>query len=140
MLKAFNLDPLNWREEKICTDFRSHGFKRERYLFALKRKCKLKAIFLVNISDIGLNLSSLTHCINAFIFDSKNLSPKVLFAAFHCTEKVVGYYDIPALIYPTSYVEKNSIKSEKEYYLWVLHTHSQSQNYLEYMSRLMKYI
>jgi hypothetical protein len=140
MLKAFNLDPLNWREEKLCADFESHGFKRKRYLYALKRKCKLKAIFIVNISDIGLNLSSLTHCINVFIIDSKNLSPKVLFTAFHSTEKVVGYGDLPALIFPTSYVEKNSIMSEKEYYLWVLHTHSQSQTYLEYMNRLMKYI
>jgi hypothetical protein len=140
VLKAFNLDPSNLRDEKICAEFRSHGFKRERYLFALKRKCKLKAIFLVNISDIGLNLSSLTHCINAFILDPKNLPPKVLFNAFQCAERVVGHYDLPALIYPISYVETNSIRSEKEYYLWVFNMCTHSQTYFEYTNRLMKYI
>ena len=140
MLKAFNLDASNWREEKICAEFKSHGFKRERYLFALKRKSKLKAILLVNISDIGLNLSGLTHCINAFILDSKNLSPEVLYTAFHCAEKVVGQSDLPALIFPISYVEENSIVSEKEYYLWVFHARSQGQTYFKYTNRLMKYI
>ena len=140
MLKAFNLDSSNWRQEKICTEFRSHGFKRERYLFALKKNGKLKAILLVNISDVGLNLSSLTHSINAFILDPKNLPPEVLYAAFHWTEKVIGQYDLPALIFPISYVEENSIMSEKEYYVWVLHTHSQNQTYLKYMNRLMKYV
>jgi len=140
MLKAFNLDPSNWTKDKICAEFRSHGFRRERYLFALERYGKLKAIFLVNLSDIGLNLSSLTHCINAFILDPKNLPPTVLFNAFHCAEKVVGSYDLPALVYPFSYVEKNSITSEKEYYLWVFHMHSQSQTYFKYTSRLMKYV
>lgn len=140
MLKAFDLESSNWREKELCAEFQSHGFKRERHLFSLKKSGSLKAILLVNISDIGLNLSDLTHCINALILDPDNLPPEVLLSSMRLVEKASGQSDLPALIFPMSYAEENSIPLEKAYYLWICNMHTQSQTYFKYLSRLLKYV
>jgi hypothetical protein len=140
MLKAFNLCSSAWRKEKICAEFRRHGLKRERYLFALRKDRAPVAILLVEISDLGLNLSNLTHCINALIIDPENLPPEVLLASLHRAETATGQSDLSALIFPLSYVQDNAIVYEKEYCLWVFHMRSQSQIYFKYMNRLMKYV
>jgi hypothetical protein len=139
MLRALDLEPSSFKEEELCSDFQKHGFKRKRHLFTLKRKGPLKAILIVNISDIGLNLSDLTHCINALITDPEGLSPDLLFTAFGLAEKASGQPGLPALIFPVSYVQRNSIPFEKAYNLWVFHMHTQSQAYFKYINRLLKY-
>jgi len=140
MLKALDLESSNWREEELCAEFRSHGFKRERHLFALRRNGSLKAILLVNISDIGLNLSDLTYCINAFVLDPDDLPPEVFLSALRCAEKASGQSKLPALIFPMSYVEEKSISFEKAYYLWVFHMHTQSQTYFKYLNWMLKIV
>ena len=138
MLKALDLEFSSWREEELCAEFRNHGFKRERHLFALRKYGSLKAILLVNISDIGLNLSDLTYCINAFVLDPDDLPPEVFLSALRSAEKASGQSKLPALIFPMSYVEEKSISFEKAYYLWVFHMHTQSQTYFKYLNRLLK--
>ena len=140
MLKALDLEPSSWKEEALCTEFQSHGFKRERHLLGLRENGRLKAVLLVNVSDIGLNLSDLTHCINAWVLDPGSLPPEVLSAALRLVEKAAGQSGLSALIFPMSYVEENSIPFEKAYHLWVFHMHTQSQTYFKYLSRLMKYV
>ena len=140
MLKAFDLEASSWGKDELCAEFQSHGFKRERHLFSLKKNGRLKAMLLVNISDIGLNLSDLTHCINALVLDPGSLPPEVLFASLRLAEKAAGQSELPALIFPLSYVEDHSIPFEKTYNLWVFHMHTQSQTYFKYLSRLMKYV
>lgn len=137
MLKAFDLDSSNWREEKLCAEFQSNGFRRERQLFALRKNGSPKAILLLNISDIGLNLSDLTHCINAFVLDPDGLPPQVLLASLHRAEAAVGQTRLPALIFPMSYVEKHSIAYEKAYCLWVFQPHTQGQAYSRYLDHLL---
>jgi len=140
MLKAFDLESSSWKEEELCAEFESHGFKRERHVFILRKNGRLKAVLLVNISDIGLNLSDLTRCINALVLDPDGLPPKVLSASLRRAEKASGQSGLPALIFPMSYVEKNSIPFEKAYHLWVFHMHTQSQAYFKYLSRLMRHV
>ncbi len=138
MVKAFDLEPTNWQEEKLCAEFNGYGFKRERHLFALRKNGRLKAILLVNISDIGLNLSDLTHCINAFVMDPDGLPPDVLLAALYRAEKTTGQSRLPTLIFPMSYVEQHAIGYEKAYCLWVFQPHTQGQVYSRYLSHLLK--
>lgn len=140
MLKALDLEASSWKKEELCIEFQRHGFKRERHLFSLRKNGLLKAMLLVNISDIGLNLSDLTHCINAIVLDAGSLPPEVLLASLRLAEKAAGQSDLPALIFPMSYVEENAIPFDKAYYLWVFHMHTQSQTYFKYLSRLMKYV
>jgi hypothetical protein len=140
MLKALDLEPASCQEEGLCRQFRNHGFKRERHLLALREAGCLKALMIVNISDIGLNLSDLTHCINIVVLDPDNLPPDVLHAARGLAEKTAAQPAIPALVFPSSYAVRNAIPYEKIYNLWVFHMHTQSQTYFKYLSRLMKYV
>lgn len=140
MLKALDLEPSSWQEEELGREFRNYGFKHERHLLSLREKGRLKAILVVNVSDIGLNLSDLTHCIKVMILDPDGLPSEILLAALRLAARTTGQKNIPALIYPQSYVEQNAIPYEKAYNLWVFHMHTQSQAYFKYLSRLMKYV
>ncbi len=141
MVKAIDLDPAGRREEALCREFRNYGFKRERHLFALRANDRLKALIVVNVSDIGLNLSDLVHCINAFILEPRELPPEILYAAMRQTLKATGEQQMPALIFPLSYAEENGLPTEKVYHLWAFHTvHGNNQAYYKYLSRLTRYV
>jgi hypothetical protein len=140
MLKALDLEASTWTKEDLCTEFQIHGFKRERYLFSLRLNGRLKAMLIINISDVGLNLSDLTHCINALVLDPGSLSAEILLTSLSVAEKAVGHSNLSALLFPMSYVEGNAIPYDKAYYLWVFHLHTQSQTYFRYLSSLMKYV
>jgi len=141
MVKAMDLEAANFREEPLCREFQRHGFKRERHLFALKAGGHLKAILIVNVSDIGLNLSDLVHCLNALIVEPENLRPEILLSALRLTLRATGQQGIPALIFPLSYAEENGIPIEKVYHLWAFHIlHGNSQAYYKYLSRLTRYV
>ena len=75
---------------------------------------------MVNVSDIGLNLSDLTNCIHALVIDSDDL-PKEIF--YSCLSLLYRYYEqeeIPVLLYPLRYASDRSIPYDKVYNLWVL--------------------
>jgi hypothetical protein len=46
--------------DELSAEYQRLGFKKEKHLFSLRKGDLLKAVILVNISDIGLNLSNLT--------------------------------------------------------------------------------
>jgi hypothetical protein len=140
MLKALDLEAASWNAQALCTEFKSNGFKRERHLFSIKNDGRVKALLIVNISDLGLNLSDLTHCIKALVLDPDSLPSEILTTALRLAEERLSQPELPALIFPMSYVENHSIPFEKSYLLWVFHMHSQSQPYFKYLSRLMKYV
>jgi hypothetical protein len=141
MLRALDLEPASWPEKELSAEFQRHGFKRERHLLSLKKKGLLKAMLLVNVSDIGLNLSDLTHCINAFILDPGSLPPETLSAALSLAARAAGQTtNLSALIFPKSYAEERAFPIDKAYYLWVFHMHTQSQTYFKYLSRMMKHV
>jgi len=120
MLQALDLipDPPDYTD--LCAKFQEQGFSRQRFLFSLKEKGTLKAIFMVNISDVGLNMSDLTNCIQVFFLDAGNIERGVLYDIF---SRLCQYYDddeIPILVYPVSYAEVNGLVCEKIYNLLVL--------------------
>ena len=138
MLNALDLEAHSFEDDSISTEFQKHGFRRERHLFSLKEKGRLKALLVANVSDVGLNLSDLTHCVKALVVDPK-LPPTVLLAALRQSALATGQLDTPALIYPLTYADTNSIPYEKAYNLWVIHMYTQIQAYFKYLSRLLRY-
>ena len=102
-------------------EFKANGFRRERHLFALKDDGRLQAVLIVYISDIGLNLSDLTHCVQALVLDPEHLPSEILLASLHQVCRTTGQNEVPALIYPLSYAERYSIPVEKTYNLWIVH-------------------
>ena len=125
-------------EEGLNEIYRECGFKRRKLLFSLKEKEDLIAIFMLNISDIGLNLSDLTNCIHVFILEPHNLPSDMLHGAL---SKIASYYDhdnIPVLIFPSSYTDNNSISINKKYNFWVLDVHKIGDRYYSYLDRLIR--
>ena len=99
------------------------GLKRERQLYALKRKNRLQAVVMVNIADIGLNLSDLTNAITLFVLDQRELTNGMVCEALSDLMKSLGQEQLPVLIYPEAAAESLKIPIEKRYVMWSLMPH-----------------
>jgi hypothetical protein len=130
-------DKIN-NEEEINEVYRACGFKRRKLLFALKEKDNLIAIFMLNISDVGLNLSDLTNCIHIFILEPHNLPSDMLHASLSKIASLYDHDNIPVLIFPSSYTDNNSISINKKYNFWVLDVHRIGDRYYSYLDRLIR--
>ena len=139
MLKALDLEPHTCWDDPLRAEFAANGFRRERHLFALNKDGRLQAVLIAYLSDIGLNLSDLTHCVQALVLDPQHLPSKILLASLRQVCRATGQSEVPALIYPLSYAEKQSIPFEKIYNLWIIHNHSQFEYYFKYLNRLLRY-
>ena len=138
-LQALDLLPdRTSNEESLNKIYRESGFKRNKLSFSLKDNDTLIAIFMINISDIGLNLSELMNCIHIFILEPHSLPSDILHAAL---SEAASYYDhdnIPVLIFPSSYTDNNSISINKKYNFWVLDVHRIGDRYHSYLDRLIR--
>ena len=110
------------------------GFIRKWEVCSLTNEDSLKAVLIINQSDVGVNLSGLLNSIKALVVDSENLPWEVLSVA---VAKVTGVYhldSIPLLIYPSAYSDLMNIPSEKRYQLWITYMRH-SNKFLEYVQR-----
>ena len=137
MLNALELEPDSVDTNKLSKEYQRLGFKRERYLFSLKKDGILKAVVMVNISDMGLNLADLTNCIKVIVIDSDDLPKDVSNLMFSKLSPKFEQNEIPVLIYPVSYAEKQSIPYEKTYNLWALDM-QHTDRYFKHLNRLFK--
>jgi hypothetical protein len=103
----------------------------------LKRGGKLKAVILVDISDVGLNLADLTSNIKIIVVDSSELTKDILYLVLSRLSQKFEQDEIPVLVYPVSYVENNSIPYEKLYHLWALNM-QYTDHYFKYLDELIK--
>ncbi len=134
LLHALDLESDMVDDDNLSREYEKIGFKRQRHLFSLKKKGDLKAVFMLNISDYGLNLSNFTNCIHVFVLDPSDLPNDMLFSAL---SKFKKYYndEFPVLLYPLSYAESQSIHYEKKYSLWILNT-QYTDHYFRYLESL----
>ena len=144
MAGGLMLDALDLRPEKIdctglCGEYARLGLTRQRHLYSLKSNGQLKAVFLVNQSDIGLNLSDITNCVKAFVTDSQDFSADIFQAAIAKIAKITAKKDFPILIYPAAYADENDIAYDKTYNLWVCSL-QYSDAYFRYLKRLVRFI
>lgn len=134
MLNALEIDPDSGDISELSAAYKKLGLKRERYFFSLKHEESLKAVFMVDISDIGLNLSEATNSIKVIIVDSDGLTKDVLYSAFSGPFEKFESSDIPILLYPATYADKAEISCEKSYNLWILNMQYTDQyfNYIQW--------
>jgi len=137
MLDAMELDQDSVGIEELSKVYQQLGFIREKYVFSLKRNGKLKAVFMVNISDIGLNLADLTSSIKIVVVDSNELSKDILYLALSELSKKYEQDEIPVLLYPVDYAENSYIPYEKLYNLWALNL-QYLDHYFRYLNRLFR--
>ncbi len=139
MLNALNLEPGKSGHDELSKEFRKLGFKREKFLFSLRKNDVLKAVIIVNISDIGLNLSDLTNSIKVIVLDSDELSKDTLYYALSTVSAKMDQNEIPVLLFPVTYADSVSMPYEKVYNLWILNT-QYSDNYFRYTKRLLRFV
>lgn len=136
MTTAFELAPTSPSNIPIKGIYEKNGMKKDRHFYSLKKGNSLKAVFIANVSDFGLNMSNLTNCVTVFILEGGNLPLDYFHSA--CNRVVQNYAedDIPILVYPTSYAEKVALRNDKIYRLWSFNT-QHTDHYLGFVSRLV---
>ncbi|MBU4318382.1 MAG: PilZ domain-containing protein [Proteobacteria bacterium] len=134
---ALDMAPDSMDLGDLKPEYTAMGFKRERYQFALKKENRLKAVFSLNIADIGLNFSNITNSIHVYIVDPEGLEMETLEVALLKLSSYYSVKEIPILLYPESFTDSHPIQKEKTYVLWVLATKA-LDSYFGYMKRLFR--
>jgi hypothetical protein len=100
----------------------------------------LKAFFIVDQSDLVINMSDLLNCIKVLVIDPAGLPLELLSLAVTKLGNVYGLDKVTFLIYPVSYVESAGISYEKQYQLWITDMRYSNQ-FMDYMKKKfrMKY-
>jgi hypothetical protein len=135
MLHALDMEPGVIDNDELNKEYQRFGFKRGRLLFSLKKDGTIKAVIMVTLSDVGLNLSNLTNCIHVFVLDSDNLPYNTLYSSLSQLSHYYEQEEIPILLYPVGYAETQSISCEKIYNLWAINT-QYTDLYLKYIESL----
>ncbi len=138
MLEALDLNEDSLECRELTLEYGKLGFKKERLLFALKHEGELKAFAMVNISDIGINMSNLTNCPTILVLDS-NLGEKILSCFLYFIATKYQGNELPVLLYPPTHAAGCSIPVEKLYTLWVLNM-EYTDHYFRYLEHLIKHI
>ena len=139
MVTAFDLDPETLSIDDVADEYQRLGFRRERYLYSLKKDGKLRAIVMINLSDIGMNMSDLTNCIKIIVTDPNDMPKSILYLMLSLLFEKYNQKRMPVLLYPVSYVEIESISYETFYTLWVLNLQN-LDDYFRFLTRLLRYI
>ncbi len=138
MLKSLDLSPQSYGSiNNLSNDYLKLGFKRKRYLLSLKQERWLKAVLMVNTSDIGLNMSEFTSCIKIFIIDHKELPAEALFASLCRICRNLKKTVMPVFIYPANGTGQLNISYEKTYNFWALDTQHTDQ-FFQQVKRLIE--
>jgi hypothetical protein len=139
MLDAVDLRPEKLDCDDLSEEYYKLGLTRLRFLYSLKKSGNLKAVFLVNLSDVGLNLSDITNCVKIFVTDSDEFNSDILYEAISKVAKATNKDDFPALIYPSVFADELEIPYDKKYDLWVCSL-EYSDAYFAYLGRLLRFI
>lgn len=137
MLAALDLEPSKFRSQAVEREYESLGFTKSRTLISLKRDSRLKAVIMVHRSDIGLNLSDLTHCVKIFVVDAADLDRHLLMGAVETVFHRHGLGEMPVLIHPNGFAEDAGIDHEKTYNLWIIDIRHSDQ-YFEFIDKLFR--
>jgi hypothetical protein len=119
MMEAFDLQPSTAGPDVLAEEYQQLGFKKERRLYSLLEADELKAIIIVDVTDIGFNMANLTNCTTLIILDE--MTPRFFVeAALGSVSEGYEHQEMPVLMYPAAYAVKHSLPVEKTYILWIL--------------------
>ncbi len=139
MIHALGLELDTIGNTELTDEYKKIGLTREKYIFSLRKADSLKAIIVVNISDIGLNMSDLTNAVKVIILNPKGITKNIMFKALSTLFKMFNQKNAPVLMFPSRYADELRIPYEKIYNLWVLNM-QHTDDYFRYLKRLLKFI
>jgi len=137
MMKALDLLPNASGNRKLSDEYEKLGLKRGKFLFSVKKHDTLKAIVMLNLSDVGLNISDLTNCVKIFVLDQEYLPQEILSLLLSQILQKIKQREIPVLLFPATYASEHAIPFEKVYSLWILDTQCSDQ-FLNHLDHLVK--
>ena len=138
LLRALQLEAGQTGCTMLKQDFRKFGLRRERHLLSLYYQGRLCAIFLVNQSDLGLNMSDLTNAITAIVVHPGNLTREIFATTIQHFEQYYRLKEIPVMIFPARAAQKIGLALEKTYCLWVYNTEN-LDHYFRCLQRYFKF-
>jgi len=124
--------------DKIKKSFTDAGFKRDYRTYCLCYEDRQMAFFVVDQSDIKLNLSDLINGIKIIVIEPDMLSWAMLSTTVNHLADYYSEQIIPLLIFPSQYLTHQKISVEKQYTLWIMDTRNSGDEYLTYMNKLMR--
>ena len=139
MLKGLHLSPERYKCDNVIAAFHKIGLNRERHLLALRWHDALAAVVMVNIADVGLNLSDLTNAITIIVVNNQQLTPDIVQTLFRQLSHYYEAEEVPVLLYPPQAAVSMGLTSEKSYNLWVYDTQNLDP-YFRFLKRLLKSI
>jgi len=119
LMKILNPGSGNSCDESLEKVYERLGLLRRWRIYSLIHNENLKAVFIVEQSDLAINMSELLNCIKILVIDSEWFSPELLFIAVTKLGRVYNLDNITLLIYPASYIESTGISYKKQYQLWI---------------------
>ena len=129
-----NLDHSRSEENSIESDYNKLGLVRKCEAYSLKFRNDLKAVLIVNQSDLGLNMSELLNGIKIMVTNPESLPWTILSVAI---KQLTGLYKmskIPIMIYPYDYTETEGVPHGKRYQLWILNV-KYADEYIAYVRK-----
>jgi len=129
ILRSGESDPGNESLEKV---FERLGFLRRCRIYSLIYQDHLKAVFIVDQSDLAINMSSLLNCIKVLITDPAGLPSELLSLAVSKLGSVYNLDKVTLLLYPASSIKSAGISYKKQYQLWIMN--------ICYMNQFMDYV
>ncbi|MCK5153212.1 MAG: hypothetical protein KAQ93_02545, partial [Spirochaetales bacterium] len=139
MLKALDILPGNNGSSSVIKAYEKLNFKRGIKLYSLKTDGELLAVFIADMTDTGLNMSELTNNIKVIIMQPDNISKETLDISINEIAKIHYKNSVHVLLFPDSYADKNSMKYEKKYSMWIMNL-EYSDAYFKYMKKLMRFV
>jgi hypothetical protein len=121
-------------DESLEKVFERLGFLRKWRTYSLIYQGHVKAIFIVDQSDLAINMSDLLNCIKALVIDPAGLPFEVLSLAVTKLGSVYHLDKVTLLIYPSSYVDTIGVSYEKQYQLWILNVRYSNQ-FMDYVQK-----
>ncbi|MBW2484326.1 MAG: PilZ domain-containing protein [Deltaproteobacteria bacterium] len=140
-LKALDISSFGSDTDQNINDiYHSNGFKRQRCFYSLKKKEQLTAVFMICVTELGLNLSDLTNSIHVFIINSKNLPDNILYSVISRLAEHYDHDNLSVLIFPKKYCVEKEISFSKIYNFWVLDLEKGGDDYINHIERLTRRI
>ncbi len=138
MLEACDLKPGTAFNDSISPIYQQLVLKKNKQLLSLKKEGILSAVIIVNISDIGLNMSNLTNCPTFIVLDD-DLPQDILTCVMTTVSASYEGNEMPVLMFPAECADKCTVEGKKSYNLWILNTQT-LDHYFGFLERLIKSI
>ena len=140
MLRSLQLTPEQLDIDELASAYHDIGLKRDRKIFALNHRGKMCALVMINVADLGLNMSDLTNSVQIFVVNDQYITHEIIHTTISIVSKYLEIEDIPVLYYPRNAATKAGLDYEKSYCLWVYDTHKNLDHYFRFLKRLLKFI